>query len=137
MGPGTATITAAVDGAMARADVVVALAPRAAVERLVEGYATALERADLAAAREIFPGMPREVADAFQQLGSFRDLDVTLAVDAFQQSGETATAILRGSYAFDDPNLGQQNIPATVNATFGVGADGRWHITGWDQANRQ
>lgn len=136
VGQGTTFVTAAVDGRTASAEVTVVLSARAAAERLVAEYALALEQADLAAARELFPNMPVAVEDAFEQLGSFRDLDVELVIEALDDRGDTASAILSGSYAFDDPRMGEQNIPAAVNAIFALGSDGRWRITGWEQLSR-
>lgn len=134
VGPGTTTVVAQVDGLRATAEVTVGVDPRTAVQGLVDAFAAALEAEDLATMRRLFPGMSSDAAEGFRSFfQAVEGLQVQLAVDAMEAAADSATAVLRGTYVFDDRVAGEQRIEVVLNAGFAAGPGGEWLITGWEQ----
>lgn len=133
-GPGRTTLTASADGASATVAVTVVEDPAEAVPLLVEAFGNALAAEDLASARTLFPGMEPEVEQRFTNLFAAVQMQaVRLDVEALTASGETAEAVLRGVYVFEDPRAGSQELAIVLSAAFALANEGIWRLTRWDQ----
>jgi len=133
-GPGSAVITAVIEGLVGSAQIVVsppaaaapepaaqppapepgAVAPvedaHAAIEQLVADYARALQAKNMARVRQLFPEIGPEVErDTRDALGNMENLRVRLAVSGITVSGSDGRAQVTGEWVFRGGQLAVRN----------------------------
>ncbi len=128
-GPGRATIMADFDGASGSVAVVVEVDTRTAIEDLIAAYARALEAGDIDRVRSVFPSFSderaRQLRDSFQIM---ENLQAELSVTSFEETGDVATAEVKGVYHFYNARARTEvDAPITFTADFERGPNG-WRI---------
>jgi hypothetical protein len=157
--PGTATIEAESEGVTGRTQVtvteptpapapapppVVAKTPpppgptaptaeetRAAIQRVVDEYATALTARNLADVRRVYPALSDDERKRWETFfGSTQDVAITLRANAPEISGSSATARVVGVYAYKNTTNNRAcRQPVEFDMTFARDA-GTWQIRG-------
>jgi alpha-L-fucosidase 2 len=102
LGPGSATITATASGVSRSIGVTVtapAVDTRSALEGLVDAYARALQSGSIDEVRRAYPGMTSEQERQLRESIQFIER-ADLGIASLQDSGDTATASVEGTYEF-------------------------------------
>lgn len=102
--------------------------PRPGIERAVAEYARAIESRDIAALRQIYPGLTEAQRQGWSQFfQDIRTMRASLAVEQLAITGSTAEATVRGTYEYTTRSGSTERRPVSFRIT--LRADGeRWRV---------
>jgi len=108
----------------------VAVDPRPDIEKVIAGYAGAIESRDIEQVRHAYPGLTTAQQGSWQTFfDRVRNLKATLTVATLNLTATTADAGVSGVYEYDNASTGRpERRPVTFRATLARDAGG-WRIT--------
>ena len=104
--------------------------PRPDIQKVIDGYARALESRDVSQVRHAYPGLTSAQQQSWQDFfQSVRNLKAGLTVTAVRLTGLTAETIVTGIYEYDNATTGRaERRPVTFRAILAVDSTG-WRLT--------